>query len=210
MTGIEHLNAGTAEPEAPHLDRFERLEPNQLAVALFILSEVVFFGMLVIAYIFYRDSPAVAGGPTAKTALDIPLTTLFSICLFSSSGTIWMADRSLARGNEKGVRLWLGATIILGAIFIGGQASEYLKLLNEDITLNTNLFGTTFYTLTGFHGLHVTAGLIALIILFVLALRGQFKNVNHNAALGAVSLYWHFVDVVWVVVFSVVYIWALF
>ncbi|HEX6607526.1 MAG TPA: cytochrome c oxidase subunit 3 [Chloroflexia bacterium] len=210
MTGIEHLNAGNAEVEAPHLDRFERLEPNQLAVALFIVSEVVFFAMLIIAYIFYRDSPAVAGGPTAKRSLDIALTTLFSICLFASSGTIWFADRSLARGNEKGVRLWLGATIVLGAIFIGGQGYEYSKLLSEDITLNTNLFGTTFYTLTGFHGLHVTAGLIALIILFVLALTGQFRNVTHNSAMAAISLYWHFVDVVWVVVFSVVYIWALF
>jgi heme/copper-type cytochrome/quinol oxidase subunit 3 len=210
MTGIEHLNAGRAETEAPHLDRFERLEPNQLAVAIFILSEVVFFAMLIIAYIFYRDSPAVAGGPTAKTALDIPLTTLFSICLFASSGTIWFADRSLARGNENGVRLWLGASIVLGAVFIGGQGYEYFKLLSEDITLNTNLFGTTFYTLTGFHGLHVTAGLVALIILFVLALMGQFRNVTHNSAMAAISLYWHFVDVVWVVVFSVVYIWALF
>ena len=204
MTGIEHLNAGRAETEAPHLDRFERLEPNQLAVAIFILSEVVFFAMLIIAYIFYRDSPAVAGGPTAKTALDIPLTTLFSICLFASSGTIWFADRSLARGNENGVRLWLGATIVLGAVFIGGQGYEYFKLLSEDITLNTNLFGTTFYTLTGFHGLHVTIGAIMLTIIWFRVMKGHFTPERHFA-FEAVAWYWHFVDVVWLGLFIFVY-----
>ena len=199
-----------AEKGLEGLDRFARLDQRTIGTALFILSEAVFFSLLILAYVFYRAAPAVANGPNAKTVLDIGLTSIFTACLLASSATIWMADRSLARGKDGQVRLWLLATIVLGGVFLTGQVMEYARLLTNNVTVAQNVFGTSFFTLTGFHGLHVFAGLIALLILFILAMAGQFKGKRHNSAIASVSLYWHFVDVVWVVVFSVIYIWALF
>jgi cytochrome c oxidase subunit I+III len=209
---VDNPATAVAEAGMEGLDRFARLDQPVLGVLLFILSEVVFFAFLIIAYVYFRDSPAVANGPNAKSVLldSMGQTVIFTICLFASSGTIWMADRSIARGNEGGFRLWLAATILLGGTFLVGQALEYYHLLTDNITISRNLFGTTFFTLTGFHGLHVLVGLIALLIILGLALAGQFKGQRHNGAVQAVSFYWHFVDVVWVFVFSIVYLWALF
>jgi heme/copper-type cytochrome/quinol oxidase subunit 3 len=116
-----------------------------------------------------------------------------------------MSEKGLASGNRAAFRGWLGATIVLGAIFIAGQASEYQKLISGGMVVNTSLFASTFFTLTGFHGLHVTLGLVALGVLFALALLGDFKG-KHSSAFKSISLYWHFVDVVWIAVFSVVYL----
>ncbi|HMA35210.1 MAG TPA: cytochrome c oxidase subunit 3 [Chloroflexia bacterium] len=190
------------------LDRFAAMDPHKMGMVLFILSESVFFTLLILAYLLYRAAPAVANGPNAKTVLDIGLTAIFSACLFASSGTIWLADRSLARGRDGLFRFWLAATIGLGGIFIFGQGQEYYRLLTHNVTVSQNVFGTTFFTLTGFHGLHVIVGLIALLILLGLALAGQFKGGQHRAAVETIALYWHFVDAVWVVVFSVIYIGA--
>ncbi len=206
--GPDHvLTTAPAEAGLATMDRFAHLDQRVLGTVLFIASETVFFAILILTYIFYRSAPAVANGPNASTAVELMPTAIFTICLFASSGTIWLADRSLARGYDTGVRLWLFATFALGAIFLGGQGMEYAHLLSNNITIDRNLFGTTFFTLTGFHGFHVLGGLIALLILFSLAVSGQFKGKTHNAAISSVSLYWHFVDGVWVFVFSIVYIW---
>jgi len=162
-----------------------------LGVAIFIASESVFFLAIVLAYVAYRD----AGLATAKANLDIGRTAIFSIALFASSGTM-----ALAAGARSGV--WLAATMILGAIFLVGQGSEYARLLGEGIGPGSALFGTTFFT--GLHGIHVLAGLVALAALFTANL-GRPRAVR-AVAWEAVSFYWHFVDVVWVVVFSVVYL----
>jgi heme/copper-type cytochrome/quinol oxidase subunit 3 len=199
----------TPPAATPAPDRWERMDPHKMAMLAFIASETVFFTMLILTYIFYRETPANAGGPTAANALDIPLTGLFTVALLARSGTIWMADRSLTAGKEGAMRLWLLATIVLGAVFLGGQANEYARLLTKDVTVTRDLFGTTFYTLTGFHAFHVFGGLVALLILFLVAMTGQFKGSRHSSALETISLYWHFVDVVWIFVFSVVYLWAL-
>ena len=164
-----------------------------LGVAIFIASESVFFLAIVLAYVAYRD----AGLATAKANLDIGRTAIFSIALFASSGTM-----ALAAGARSGV--WLAATMILGAIILVGQGSEYARLLGEGIGPGSALFGTTFFTLTGLHGIHVLAGLVALAALFTANL-GRPRAVR-AVAWEAVSFYWHFVDVVWVVVFSVVYL----
>ena len=164
-----------------------------LGVAIFIASESVFFLAIVLAYVAYRD----AGLATAKANLDIVRTAVFSIALFASSGT--MAIAASARSGA-----WLAATMILGAIFLVGQGSEYARLLGEGIGPGSALFGTTFFTLTGLHGLHVLAGLVALAALFTASL-GRARG-THAVAWEAVGLYWHFVDAVWVVVFSVVYL----
>jgi heme/copper-type cytochrome/quinol oxidase subunit 3 len=164
-----------------------------LGVSIFIASESVFFLAIVLAYVAYRDT----GLATARASLDIGRTAIFSIALFASSGTM-----ALASGARSG--LWLAATLALGAIFLIGQGSEYARLLSEGIGPGSALFGTTFFTLTGLHGLHVLAGLVALAALFA-ANVGRARAV-HPVAWEAVGLYWHFVDAVWVVVFSVVYL----
>ena len=190
--------------------RLERMDPNKLGMLLFLGGEVVFFGCLIIAYIYFRGQWDRTGGPTADV-LPVGATSFFTVALLSSSVTIWLAERSLRRGNPTMMRWWLFATVALGVLFLLGQVREYLNLFDEGITIRTGLFGTTFFTLTGFHGLHVFGGLIMLAILFWLALAGgrTFRS-HHSAALESVSLYWHFVDVVWIAVFSIVYLWALF
>src|SRR2546428_5734196 len=164
-----------------------------LGVAIFIASESVFFLAIVLAYVAYRD----VGLATAKADLDIGRTAIFSIALFASSATMVLAVR--ARSAR-----WLAATIALGAIFLVGQGSEYARLLGQGIGPGSALFGTTFFTLTGLHGLHVLAGLIALLAL--LAANRRRPRAVAVVAWEGVGMYWHFVDAVWVVVFSVVYI----
>jgi heme/copper-type cytochrome/quinol oxidase subunit 3 len=185
--------------------RLANININVLGMALFLLNETVFFAVLIVAFVNYQAG--VIHPPNAATSLHPYLTLFFSLFLFGSSGTIFMADRSLERKNHTGVVIWLIATVVLGAIFLVGQGIEYLDLLNSNIKPSTNLFGTTFFTLTGFHGLHVFIGLVMLTILVGFALKGDFKN-GKSSAMSAISLYWHFVDAVWVVIFSLVYIWA--
>lgn len=180
-------------------------DKNKLGMVLFIFSEAIFFGLLLLAYLYFQGQPA--QGPTAATALD-PLTTgLFSILLVSSSFTIWRAEKSLTYQNPAGLQRWLLVTIIFGFIFLVGQGIEWRRLLEHDTTISRNLFGTTFFTLTGFHGLHVLIGLIALSIVWGLARTGDFKA-DTASAVSTLGLYWHFVDGVWVIIFSVVYLMA--
>jgi cytochrome c oxidase subunit 1/cytochrome c oxidase subunit I+III len=167
----------------------------------FIASESSFFVVLILAYVFYNAQ--LHGGPTAATKLDVTNTAGFTACLLVSSVTLHQADKLLEHGkNAQSVR-WLLATVLLGAIFLAGQAHEYWGLYEGGMTVSTNLFATSFFTLTGFHGLHVTLGLVALLIVLGLTLRGERRT---GRALKTIGLYWHFVDVVWVVVFSVVYL----
>jgi heme/copper-type cytochrome/quinol oxidase subunit 3 len=140
--------------------------------------------------------------------LDVLKTGIFSICLFASSFTIWRSEAGL-RANKLGkMKAWLIATIVLGGIFIVGQGLEYWSLFQSGVTVGLDLFATTFFTLTGFHGLHVGFGLLALLVVLGVALISNLKN-GRFPALGAVGYYWHFVDVVWVFVFSIVYLWPL-
>ena len=173
----------------------------------FLTSEVVFFGALIVAFVEYRSRDTSGPGPHD---LDIFRTAIFSVFLFASSGTILLAERSIDRTDQRGFRIWWVATIALGVAFIIGQATEYLRLYADGVTISTNLFTSSFFTLTGFHGLHVSAGLTALAVLAVLALfTHNFPSTGRGrTAVHAISIYWHFVDVVWLVVFSVVYLWA--
>src|SRR2546428_7499952 len=164
-----------------------------LGVVIFIASESVFFLAIVLAYVAYRD----AGLATAKANLDVARTAIFSVALFSSSATMAIAARRASRS-------WLVATIALGTMFLVGQGSEYARLLASGIGPGRELFGTTFFTLTGLHGVHVLGGLIALSAL--LAAHSRRPSALRPLAFEAVGLYWHFVDAVWVVVFSVVYL----
>jgi heme/copper-type cytochrome/quinol oxidase subunit 3 len=179
---------------------------TKVGVGLFILSEVGFFGVLVISYIYFYILPS--HGPGAASSLNVLRTLFFSICLFLSSATIHMAGRSFRLDTPSAVGMWLALTVMLGGVFIIGQAVEYYGLLERGITLSTNLFGTTFFTLTGFHGLHVLVGLCALGTLLGATISGRLPKIN-SSGFEAVSMYWHFVDAVWVVIFSLVYLWPL-
>lgn len=180
-------------------------EKHRLLTFLFILSEATFFAFLIIAYVFFQTFPA--QGPQAKDVLDPGLTLFFSLFLFASSGTIWLGERALKHGNPAHFGPWLAVTIVLGLIFLGGQVHEWNGLIHEGVTISRNLFGTTFYTLTGLHGLHVIIGLIGLLALMVLERMGDFRT-GITAAVDCVSMYWHFVDVVWVLLYGIIYVGA--
>jgi len=182
-------------------------DKTKLGVGLFLLSEANFFLILLVAYVYFHSLPA--DGPSAAASSLNPIHTLaFSICLFLSSATIHLAARSFRTGDRSGVSRWLALTVALGAIFLFGQTREYLGLFAHGVTISTNLFGSTFFTLTGFHGLHVLIGLCALGALLGIALGGRLDQVKPSG-FEAVSMYWHFVDAVWVVIFTVVYLWPL-
>jgi heme/copper-type cytochrome/quinol oxidase subunit 3 len=182
------------------------IEKHKLGMAMFLLSETFFFAVLILVYVTYRG--AAPDGPTAASSLNVASAAIFTAFLLGSSGTLWLAEQSQARERPAQMRLWLLVTVVLGATFLIGQGWEYLTLIGENVTIARNLFGSTFFTLTGFHGLHVFSGVVALAILFALARSGWLDG-PHAIALETVGWYWHFVDVVWIIIFSIIYIWPL-
>jgi cytochrome c oxidase subunit 3 len=177
--------------------------PSRGRVGMFslIAAEAAIFVIFVVAYLFYVGKSV--SGPT-PAVLHTPV--FFSICLLSSSWTIHRAVDALRRGQASSFAFWWLTTIVLGALFLGGTAREWQHLIvDEGLTIRTNLFGTTYYSLVGLHAFHVTVGLIALTTVSLLALFGHVKQ-EHAERVDIVSLYWHFVDVVWIVVFLVVYV----
>lgn len=180
-------------------------EPNKLSMLLFISSEVFFFGSLLVTFLVHRQGP---GLDTLRTEVEVPRVALFSLALFASSATVSLAGRQFARGNLAGLRDWLLATIALGLIFLGGQALEYRHLLDAGVNLSTGIVGSAFFTLTGFHGLHVLGGLVALLALWSTADLPAFRA-RGEKAFEPIALYWHFVDVVWVFILGIVYLWSL-
>lgn len=178
--------------------------PDRGTVGMYslIAAEAAIFTIFVVAYIFYIGKSV--SGPQPKDVLEIPV--FYTICLLSSSITIHFATRGLAKGNKSSFAIWWLATIALGAIFLVGTALEWRHLINDEgLTIRTNLFGTTYYSLVGLHAFHVTVGLLALGTVSVFTLLGYVKQ-EHAGRTEVLSLYWHFVDVVWVVVFLVVYV----
>jgi cytochrome c oxidase subunit 3/cytochrome o ubiquinol oxidase subunit 3 len=167
-----------------------------------IAAESAIFTIFVVAYIFYIGRSLT--GPQPRDVLQVPV--FFTICLLSSSITIHFAIQSLRGGKARAFALWWLFTIALGGAFLAGTANEWRHLIyDEGLTIRTNLFGTTYYSLVGLHAFHVTAGLLALAVVAVLALLGHVRQ-EHAERAEVLSLYWHFVDVVWVVVFIVVYV----
>ncbi len=177
----------------------------RLAMLLFVASEAVFFILLIIAYVVYHATSPSAADPSRY--LDVPKTGIFTACLIASSFTMWRAGIQFGNGRRQAALAWLFATIALGAAFLAGQGAEYASLIRENVVISRDLFGTTFFTLTGFHGLHVFIGLVLLGTLFGLELKRSVTG--PSKAVESVSIYWHFVDGVWVVIFPVVYLWSL-
>ena len=180
------------------------LSNNKLLMWVFLGSECMLFGGLISTYLIYRSR--FAEGPAPGDIFDIPFTSVSSFVLLMSSLTMVLALAAIQRGDQRGLRIWLIATALLGTVFIGGQYFEFLTFYRHyDLSLMSNLFGTTFYVLTGFHGAHVTVGIIILLSFVVMSFRGRVAPEQHlNIELA--GLYWHFVDVVWIVIFTVIYL----
>jgi cytochrome c oxidase subunit 3 len=167
-----------------------------------IAAEAAIFTIFVVAYLFYVGKSMT--GPAPKEILSVPI--FYTICLLSSSLTIHLAVQALRRGSVRVFGGWWFVTIVLGAAFMYGTATEWHRLIcREGLTISTNLFGTTYYSLVGLHGFHVVVGLLILSIVTALTLLGNVRS-QHAERLDVLSLYWHFVDAVWVVVFTVVYV----
>jgi cytochrome c oxidase subunit III len=175
---------------------------GKVAMASLIIAESAIFTIFIVAYLFYLGKSLT--GPTPREVLEIPI--FFTICLLSSSLTIHLAVRSLERNNRRSfLGLW-SLTILLGGLFLFGTGQEWHRLIYEHgLTISTNLFGTTYYSLVGLHAFHVSAGLIMLTLVLIFGLAGRV-NSDQSRRVDVLALYWHFVDTVWVIVFTVVYI----
>jgi cytochrome c oxidase subunit 3/cytochrome o ubiquinol oxidase subunit 3 len=171
-------------------------------MACLILAESAIFIIFIVAYLYYLGKSLT--GPTPHDVLELPIFS--SICLLSSSATVHFAVAALHHGKRTATSLWLAATVLLGGIFLCATALEWVHLITVDhLTLQTNLFGTTFYSLVGLHASHVIVGLSMLSLALIFSLTGSLSS-KHTSRLEVLSLYWHFVDAVWVVVFTVVYV----
>jgi cytochrome c oxidase subunit 3/cytochrome o ubiquinol oxidase subunit 3 len=202
------------------------LSNMKLAMWLFLGSECLLFGALISTYLISTANfitELTAGNPNVIATLpaelaeefiaegsvapifDIPFTSASSFILLMSSLTMVLAHKATTEGNYKNTRIWLAATAALGSTFIAGQVYEFTVFFREGITYDGNLFGSAFFTLTGFHGVHVTGGIIMLLSLLVLSFRGKLQR-DRAETVELVGLYWHFVDIVWVLIFTIVYL----
>jgi heme/copper-type cytochrome/quinol oxidase subunit 3 len=177
---------------------------NKMMIKMLVFTEIFFFLSLIMAYVYmvyYGDTRSA----TELKALHISTTGFFTLVLLSSSLTFYIAEKNYQKGKITQLKTWLVITLILGAVFLYGQGGEYYRLINEQITLGASVFGTNFFTLTGFHGFHVFVGLVLISILITMAFLGDFRD-NKSTVISTIGIYWHFVDVVWIVVFTVVYV----
>ena len=189
--------------ESEHVGTSTGLPNLKLAMWIYLASDCLLFGALISTYVLYRGASVT--GPYPADVFDIPYTSVSSFVLLASSLTMVLALASLQRGDVARCRIWLFATAMLGLTFIGGQVYEFTSFYHEGLSLSTNLFGTTFFVLTGFHGVHVGVGIVMLMTLLGLSFTGRITPEN-SETVELIGLYWHFVDVVWIVIFTVVYL----
>jgi len=180
-----------------------RLPTVKLGFWIFLGSETLFFGALISTYMVYKHESVV--GPFSQQLINIPLTSMSTFVLLMSSLAMVLALDNVQRAQRVWGPFWIGVTAALGSLFLGFQAFEFTHFWHEGLKLQTNLFGSSFFVLTGFHGAHVTIGVLWLLMLMVQALRGKLppaKALNLEVA----GLYWHFVDIVWIAIFTLVYL----
>jgi cytochrome c oxidase subunit III len=183
---------------------------ERLAIVLFIISEAVMFGAFFAQYFYNRllatEWPIRTGLPdTFDRVPAFPIAFVLTILLVASGFTAHAAQTAIRRNDRDSFTGWLIVTIVLGLGFLGGQAFEYLSLFGEGFTLSSGIYGSVFFTMTGLHGLHVTAGLVVLTFVLIRGFLGHFSSTNHFAVEGSV-LYWHFVDVVWLALYGALYL----
>ena len=179
------------------------LPTTKIAMWIFLSSDALLFGAMITTYLLYRGRSVV--GPYPKDVFDIPFTSISSFVLLASSVAMVLALAAIQRGDMRRFRIWTLLTSLLGCAFLGGQIYEFTSFAREGLKLSTNLFGSSFFVLTGFHGTHVAIGVLMLVSLIWLSFLGKVKQEN-SLAVELVGLYWHFVDVVWIVIFTVVYL----
>jgi cytochrome c oxidase subunit 3 len=203
-----HLAAGVDDVMQPPADR----EPGagvyneKLGMWVFLGSEVMFFTALIGSYIILRvANPQPWAGHPNQTPLNIPVTAVNTFLLICSSVTMVKAFAAAQDGLQKQLRLWLMATVLIGATFVGVQVYEYRELIAHGFVPSRDLFASTFYTMTGFHGFHVTMGVICMIYVTLKAFRGRYSATDHRGV-EVIGLYWHFVDLVWIILFTIVYL----
>ncbi|MEE2896216.1 MAG: heme-copper oxidase subunit III [Planctomycetota bacterium] len=185
-------------PQAP-------MSRGRVGMGLLIFMESIFFSGLIVTYLFYIGRSSF--GPQPAEVLDLGPVIVNSICLWSSSVTVWLAVRSLRKGSLVAFNLWMIATVLLGIEFIVGTGMEWRKLILEDgLTIRTNVFGSNFFSLVGFHAFHVCVGLLLLLGTLVLSLAGRIRPDRDHERVDVLTWYWHFVDVVWIAVFLLVYV----
>ncbi|MEO8323068.1 MAG: cytochrome c oxidase subunit 3 [Actinomycetota bacterium] len=180
------------------------LDNVKLAMWAFLGSECLFFGSLISTYILYRNN--VVDGPTPHEIYDIPFTSVSSFVLLMSSLTMVLALSAIQRKDMSGFRVWILATAMLGMMFVGGQIYEFSTFVEEGLKLSTSTFGSSFFLMTGFHGAHVTVGIFMLLALFGMSTFGKFDDGDGPRKVELIGLYWHFVDIVWIIIFTVVYL----
>ena len=178
------------------------VDHRKLAMWVFLGSEFLFFGSFITAYLLYVDKTN--GGPGVEL-FAIPFTSVSSFVLVMSSLTMVLAHSAHVKGDMRRMRMWILSTAFLGMVFIGGQVYEFTTFVNEGLTLTTSAFSSSFYVLTGFHGVHVTVGIIILLGTYAYASIGKIKPDQHVKT-EVVGLYWHFVDIIWVIIFVVIYL----
>jgi heme/copper-type cytochrome/quinol oxidase subunit 3 len=182
------------------------LNSRKMLMWLFLTSDCMFFGTLIATYMIYRTRSIELGTPPYPNEIfDIPYTSVSAFVLLMSSLTMVLALSAIQRGDHRGLRIWISATALLGAIFVGGQFFEFTEFTHEGLGLSTNIFGSSFFVLTGFHGAHVTIGVVWLLSILVLSLRGGLPP-EQAIDVEIAGLYWHFVDIVWIVIFTLVYL----
>ena len=193
------------ETEAPAEEHATSLgiDNRKLAMWAFLGSECMFFGALIATYLLFHTH--LNNGPGPREVYNIPFTSVSSFVLLMSSLTMVLALAAIQRDEHHRARTWLLTTALLGSVFVGGQAYEFTVFYREGLRLQTNLFGSSFFVLTGFHGAHVTVGVLMLLSLFGLSARGRLPK-ERAETVELVGLYWHFVDVVWIVIFTLVYL----
>jgi heme/copper-type cytochrome/quinol oxidase subunit 3 len=177
---------------------------SKLGMWIFLLSEVMFFTALIGSYIILRFSKPDAWGAPGSV-LNIPVTAINTFILICSSVTMVKAYAAAADGRQQALRLWLVATVLIGASFVGVQVFEYNQLIGHEFLPSSGLYGSTFYTMTGFHGFHVTMGVLCMIFVTWRAFKGAYTVADHRGV-EVIGLYWHFVDLVWIILFTIVYL----
>ena len=198
------MNEVAMPARIPHIPVEQWTLPSRGVVGMvcLITAEAALFTIFVVAYVFYIGKSLT--GPTPRDVLHLPIFN--TVCLLSSSLTVHAAVSALRGGRRSHCSLWLGATVLLGAVFLAGTAREWHGLIFRDgLTIRTNLFGTTFYSLIGLHATHVVIGLALLSLALLFSVQGRMSHKDVDR-LNVLSLYWHFVDAVWIVVFLVVYV----
>ncbi|HVN64952.1 MAG TPA: cytochrome c oxidase subunit 3, partial [Candidatus Binataceae bacterium] len=199
---FEYPSFGAEVHDPEHAPSAGGTDVRKVGVWSFIGSECVFFASLISTFIVYKSRSIGAPGPEI---LEIPLTSFSTFILLMSSLLMVLALAATQRGDARWQKIWLGGVILFGLIFLGGQVYEFTHFYNEGMALSTNLFSQSFYTMVGFHGAHVAIGVIWLSTLFAASLTGKLDS-SRSLSVELAGLYWHFVDVIWIVIFTLVYL----